>query len=394
MDFLKLPDEKLTSIFVALRGGHLRDFFYVKDVNGTLVSTPGLTPSLAMCSSRLNLVYRESIESLGLTKSYSTSHCQRILSRFPRIKSLSVDLVYADETDDSEMPDLSPSCLVTRRMNSIDLQNCSIQHLEFKAMVEKCSELKSLSLNRVRIIVDSASLDYEGEACTLSLENHASSLTQLHIESCVESFDVTWLVLPRLSALRTLWLSKDSVRNFHAGVLGQLENAKDLNTLDLINFLLSDDNLISALTFHPHLGSLGVVNSENLSWRFLESLPKRMNRLDISFSDGVLESFPLIGGNWRNEPKVLKSLWAAGTKYPKFKYFLDVFAGSSIESLDLTNCQFERESDLMYLLERTPSLIQLDVTHVTFTSAIHDDIFERIAMTTGLTNDGNGIFTK
>lgn len=77
-------------------------------------------------------------------------------------------------------------------------------------------------------------------------------------------------------------------------------------------------------------------------------------------------------------------------KWPKFRYFLEVFAAPSIERIAVSSCRFQRTTDgLTYLLHKTSNLKQLDlrdvsITFKTYTMPIEVEQFLEISRTIGL----------
>lgn len=402
MHLLSLPDQALSLIFLALGSDCLTE--------GDMRASADAR-SMASCCTRLNSIYRSSVETISLEKSYPPFVCGRVLLRYPHITTLELYLwrVPGFEMSNytarggpmpcSEAPMAFPLCLITEKVNSLLLRTGAVSVHMLQATLEKCTQLQTLNL-MCHVFHDRAREDNTDELCTFSLEGHASSLKCLVvIDSMAEhinSIDLRWLALSSLSALTDVRIYHVK---WHSGAFRRLASAKCLEFLYLFDVGVCDEDLEAVLPFLPQLHSVSLVRCKNLSGRILASLPQDLELLSISetrilnyFADAAAST--IFDGT-----RTLKKLVARRLEAPSFERFLDFFAGPSIESLDLYFCHFQTTNDLMYLLERTSSLEELTLR---FASGIGDGGFENlitgstslVTMTTGLEHQGHGEFTK
>lgn len=401
MHFLSLPDPALTSVFKKLGG----DIFSDDNVEDSTDAR-----NLAICCTRLNLIYRKCVQNVSLNKFYSPSQCGRILLRYPSINDLSLDLSIVPNLRASDAPrhgsartwsaspTAYPLCLITSRLKWLRLADGWMHVRHLQAVIEKCSNLEMLDLADCRVYLDRDCDVYTDETCSFSLERHASSLKELFvdfsrkwIETSNPVIDIRWLALFSLSALTHVHISG---AKWDSNSFRQLANAVNLKSLSLDQIPVSDADLEAVLPALPQLRLVALRCCKNLSFRTLAWLPQTLDILDVSLTSAILQ-FPAGRSRASDDgKKTVKELIADGVKEPSFGYFLEVYAGHSLESVILPFCEWRTASELLYLLERAKGLKRLDLRDG---RGIDYEDSETITYITGLpchmrTNDGHALF--
>lgn len=400
MHLLSLPDQALISIFRALGNRVWTDDRFWSDI----MATSADARSMASCCTHLNRIHRDSVRTLTLKTSCTPSDCSRILSRYSHISTLNLSLslvpgfelslhpAHGGPKQFSGAPVAFPNCLLTEQLKSLSLHGGAMSVLRLRAILNKCTRLKTMELC-CSLFHDRASKDFIVEDCSFSLERHASSLQRIFVWNyCYEhvnSTDLRWLALSSLSGLKSVKFARVK---WHSDGFRGLANAASLESIDLSDVGVCDEDLEAVLPFLVHLHSVRLDCCKKLSGRMLAWLPQNLKLLDVSGTSILSYSVGRVSARCSGTRK-LKTLVARSVGSPAFELFLEFVAGPSIESIELSFCRFRTMSDLIYLLERTSSLKLLNIQR---SSGVHVDRFENISRTTGLQSHGdrrNGLFT-
>lgn len=169
ISLLDLPDEALRVILLSLGSDVLTDSDRKYFSGGSIANkrtTPNKAQCLANCCRRLDAIYRTSVCTLTLYKSYSVSTCARLWDRFPQIATLHIDFTYVPGfalSDFSAPPYPAPwrsehaafpNGLVRNGVKEIRLHSGIMQVRELHEMVENCTGLEELCLRSCRVLLE------------------------------------------------------------------------------------------------------------------------------------------------------------------------------------------------------------------------------------------------
>lgn len=402
MHFLSLPDHVLASIFLKLGSDGLNDIpicHHACPDPRHVVSDDARI--LASCSTRLHAIYRESVSTLQLYRRFSEASCGRILSRYPRIVTICFrSLTRALRTEPcSETPSNFPISLVAGTVKCLSLDSIQMPMRKLQTMLEGFTNLKMFFLQHCHLQLDHPSENYADDACSLSLERHASSLHFLSVSSNRiglgdnKSFDMRWLALYSLSTLTEFNLG---YINILGGAFRHLSNATRLEIMCLVEVSVTDEDVEAVLPHLPHLRKICLQSCQRLSWRILACLPQNLDTLNVS--DTSVLKLPTGRTSVRDGGGTLKTLLASGVEDPRFEHLLELFAGDSINSIELESVFFESECtaqrDLFYLLNRATNLDALFLSPDSLPGLPESEFRAAIASATGLDTRSGDQFEK
>lgn len=131
----------------------------------------------------------------------------------------------------------------------------------------------------------------------------------------------------------------------------------------------------------PKLRFVGLRDCKLLTYRTLHCPPCNLDGVDL-FKTVILD-LPPGGVSARGGDRRLRSLWVEAVEYPRFEHLIELFAGETIEEIEMSFSRFRKPTDLFYLLERTKKLTLLQLVGAT---GLEDNDFETKARITGLTH--------
>lgn len=403
MDLLSLHDQALAFILISLGSAILSDEDGGSDE--PLADSTVAARNLGRCCSRLNSIYRETVTTLSLSKSYTASQCARLTSRHPHITILTINLSSVPNFSPRDVPINTskawsgpaefPSCLISSTLKSVSFESGSMHVRELQVIFEKASSLEAVSLSNVNIYLERDASEYPNEACSVSLERHAPSLKHLtfcgstiglHTIRC--AVDLRWLALARLTAVTHLVFGM-MLPMPHGDAFHQVANMRCLQSLTLFHMHVRDEDLEVILPSLTHLRSVCLSLCRALTCRVLDWLPRDLDLLDVSHTS-ILS---VAGG--RAGTKIgtgrLAVLVAADVRDPCFEYLMEIFGGSGFRRLDLMKVAVKSAAGLSLLMERAKGLRWLNLSGADGLTEID---LVRVSTTTGLTNRGDGLFTK
>lgn len=369
------------------------------DTNGTRERLPPLAGrALASSCSRLNAIHRTTVDELTLVKSYSEEECERLWTRYPCITALDLCLRYVpgsirDDVSPLErlpvpasnffsllarsnaQPPLSPSayplCMVRSNVKKLTIHGARMQLCELREIIESCAALESLQIYETWLFLDKKPRDCAANLCSVSLEKHAPSLRHLSIRNCEMMvfgvlydrgrspahlyLDLRWFQVAKLMNLHSLTLG--SLRLDAGPSLLQITGHPSLKSLSLFGLSVSAEELDDILPSLPKLRSVDFDDVDSLDGNILHWLPAQRD------PSGGRNSWPATSLDLVSADCVTQPFWRIGAhlsvKKLRFKDFLRPFAGASITCLDLTAILSNSCEDLVFLLSRTPNLLEL-----------------------------------
>lgn len=405
LSFLSLHDEALRHIFLALGSDTivlalpnedtlLEDSCHDRSFGSGADSrkrTGADALSLASCSKRLNTIYRASVRTLSLRRTYSGDECARLWSRFPGVNALDFDLRDDDQgfsfhvyrEDDPAVvwrgtPAVYPTGLVRNGIKSITLQYGGMHVLEMQAMLQNCNGLKALELLFSGVAFDRDAAEYTDEMCSFGLERHAATLEKLtFFHSCIRtpplaefsnSVDLRWLNLSRLSKLKDLAIADVMPTG---DTFYQVAALTNLASLSLSDLKIDDIAVEAFFPSLPQLRSLNLDSCRKLTYRVLQWLPPQLDRLDISNTKILRKALTPLS-TAAHGTKSVKTLVAIDEVNPRFGHFFLNYTGQSIESLALGSSTLKSSNDLHHILSMTPNLLKLCLCQI---KGLNESIF-------------------
>lgn len=403
MGLLSLHDQALAFILTSLGSASISDEDGGRDE--ALADSAVAARNLGRCCSRLNSIYRETVTTLSLSKSYTAVQCARLTSRHPNITALTINLSSVPNFSLLDVPFTTPkawsapaefpSCLISSTLKSVSFENGSMHVRELQAIFEKASGLEAVSLSNVNIYLERNASEYPDEACSVALERSAPSLKRftfcgssigLHKMQC--AVDLRWLALSRLTSVTHLVFGM-LLPMPHGDAFHQVANMRCLQSLTLFHMHLRDEDIEVVFPSLTHLRSVCLSFCRALTYRVLACLPRDLDLLDVSHTS-ILS---VAGG--RPGTKVgtgkLAVLVAADVPDPCFEYLMEFFGGSGFRRLDLKQVAVKSAAGLSFLLERAKGLRWLNLSGA---HGLMENDLVRISNISGLTSRGNGLFTK